>query len=393
MERLKTFVTRVDARATGLRRVLVPLVLVMAGLTLLPVAAEAETTLFFPAGVPVGTSSDPLPVSRAQAISESGIIVAPGDVLTISVSGTARGGPAASGFGFFDADGAPAGSQGTSGPYSGPEFPNVVGSTANIYSLVGTIVPAGSDAHLSGIGDEWFLVGTSKTITADRSGELQFALHDALYRTDWAPAYTDNEGGFTVTFGVNDRDIDGVVDTQDSCPDLASENQADNDGDGLGDACDPDDDNDGFLDDLDSCPTTPNNDQADADGDGIGDACDETPGVTAGKVTGGGWVTATRSNFGLNAHRSPSGTSATGVVTYQDKMAGVKIKSTSITSVIITGTSATIIGRANVNGLATGLRVEVTDLGEPGNSDSFEIFAGSYSAGGTLVGGNIQIHS
>lgn len=151
---------------------------------------------------------------------------------------------------------------------------------------------------------------------------------------------------------------DGMVDIEDSCADLASDDQADNDGDGLGAA-----------------------------------ACDGTSGGTAGQVTGGGWVNASRSSFGFNAHRSPNGTSATGVVTYQDKLAGVRITSTSITSVVITGTSATIIGRANVNGLAVDLRVEIIDLGEPGSSDSFEIFAGSYASGGILDGGNIQIHS
>src|SRR6185295_11449427 len=34
-------------------------------------------------------------------------------------------------------------------------------------------------------------------------------------------------------------------------------------------------DDDGIPDELDNCPTTPNPDQADGDGDGIGNACDE----------------------------------------------------------------------------------------------------------------------
>jgi len=36
-------------------------------------------------------------------------------------------------------------------------------------------------------------------------------------------------------------------------------------------------DSDGICDDVDNCPDTPNPDQADGDGDGIGDACDPTP--------------------------------------------------------------------------------------------------------------------
>ncbi|MBW1803864.1 MAG: hypothetical protein JRJ85_24420, partial [Deltaproteobacteria bacterium] len=73
------------------------------------------------------------------------------------------------------------------------------------------------------------------------------------------------------------------------CPDLPN-----NDGDELGDACDPDDDNDGIPDDGDhsgligdnpctggnvqgcddNCQFDPNADQADSDGDGVGDECD-----------------------------------------------------------------------------------------------------------------------
>lgn len=407
------------------RRSLLSLLLIVAGMTLAPEAAQAQTTLFFPAAVPADALSTPLPTARSQAISESAIFVSTGDVLTIAVTGTASGGP---GFGFFDANGAPAGSQGTSGPVDDGIFPNIVGPAANIYSLVATIVPPGTDDHLTGVGDEWFLVGTTSSITATRSGELQFALHDALYRADWAPAYKDNQGGFNVTFGVNDSDLDGVVDNSDNCPSTANASQADNDADGLGDACDPDDDNDGRLDAQDNCaltanadqadndsdglgdacdpdddndtladtgdncPTTPNLDQADGDGDGVGDACDEISGVPAGKVTGGGWITATRSNFGFNAQQSASGTSATGMVTYHDKAAGIRIKSTSISSVVISGTHATITGKADLNGVGVDLRIEVDDLGEPGRSDRFEIYAGSYSSGGVLLGGNIQVH-
>jgi Tol biopolymer transport system component len=88
-----------------------------------------------------------------------------------------------------------------------------------------------------------------------------------------------------------DTDGDGIADTTDNCPAVANANQLDSDGDGIGDACDvcvadPNDDADGdgicagvgfaspMIRDRDNCPVVANADQADLDGDGIGNACD-----------------------------------------------------------------------------------------------------------------------
>ncbi|HKQ96351.1 MAG TPA: thrombospondin type 3 repeat-containing protein [Candidatus Polarisedimenticolia bacterium] len=71
-----------------------------------------------------------------------------------------------------------------------------------------------------------------------------------------------------------DDDGDGVDDGVDNCPVDANSDQANNDGDGQGDVCDPDDDNDGVADGADNCPFASNADQADNDADGAGDACD-----------------------------------------------------------------------------------------------------------------------
>jgi hypothetical protein len=56
-----------------------------------------------------------------------------------------------------------------------------------------------------------------------------------------------------------DSDSDGVVDLTDNCPARANPNQHDEDQDRLGDVCDP-------------CPISTNN--ADTDGDGVGDDCE-----------------------------------------------------------------------------------------------------------------------
>ncbi|MCH9031424.1 MAG: thrombospondin type 3 repeat-containing protein [candidate division Zixibacteria bacterium] len=75
-----------------------------------------------------------------------------------------------------------------------------------------------------------------------------------------------------------DGDGDGFHDGIDNCPTLPNVDQADFDGDGLGDVCDPDDDNDGIADGVDNCVFAANTDQTDSDGDGVGDVCDICPG-------------------------------------------------------------------------------------------------------------------
>ena len=72
-----------------------------------------------------------------------------------------------------------------------------------------------------------------------------------------------------------DTDEDGLFDDEDNCPEIANEDQADFDVDGLGDVCDDDDDNDSVIDIEDNCPKIVNEDQTDFDADGFGDICDD----------------------------------------------------------------------------------------------------------------------
>ena len=72
---------------------------------------------------------------------------------------------------------------------------------------------------------------------------------------------------------ATDTDGDGISDTQDNCPDTSNTDQADMDGDTIGDACDSDIDGDGTPNGADAFPYDPAED-TDTDSDGIGNNAD-----------------------------------------------------------------------------------------------------------------------
>ncbi|MBI3253166.1 MAG: thrombospondin type 3 repeat-containing protein [Nitrosopumilales archaeon] len=74
----------------------------------------------------------------------------------------------------------------------------------------------------------------------------------------------------------SDADGDGIVDSQDNCPDISNPAQADFDFDQLGNDCDQDDDNDCVVDPVDAFDENPI-EWADFDLDGVGSIEDTGP--------------------------------------------------------------------------------------------------------------------
>ena len=91
-----------------------------------------------------------------------------------------------------------------------------------------------------------------------------------IFNSNQADVDGDGIGDF-----CDDSDNDGVIDIKDNCPNLSNADQADLDGDGIGDVCDDDKDGDSVVNSEDNCPDVANSNQADLDGDGVGDVCDE----------------------------------------------------------------------------------------------------------------------
>jgi hypothetical protein len=82
-----------------------------------------------------------------------------------------------------------------------------------------------------------------------------------------------------------------------------------------------------------------------------------------------------------------------GDLQYVDHSTETKVKSVSFTSFWVGDTSATFAGTCVSNGVPCTFTVQVTDNGEPGFADAFNIsVSGGPPQGGTLRSGNIQIH-
>jgi hypothetical protein len=116
---------------------------------------------------------------------------------------------------------------------------------------------------------------------------------------------------------------------------------------------------------------------------------------TLGKVTGGGSILQAEGGrgvtFGFNANNTDKGMKGSGSII--DHSVGTTVKIREVTTLAVSGTHATILGMAEVNGVVEKFRIDVDDLGEPGaDGDTFKIVTDTYGTAGILTGGNIQIH-
>jgi hypothetical protein len=111
-------------------------------------------------------------------------------------------------------------------------------------------------------------------------------------------------------------------------------------------------------------------------------------------VTGGGEISVPGgfANFGFVAQSDSGGVS--GQLEYQNHARNLNVHSTSITSLSVSGNSATFSGTCTKNGTPCTFTVNVQDNGEPGKGmDQFIIsVSGEPTEGGTITKGNIQVH-
>jgi hypothetical protein len=84
-----------------------------------------------------------------------------------------------------------------------------------------------------------------------------------------------------------------------------------------------------------------------------------------------------------------------GTLEFNDHARDVRIHTSDITGISVSGGEAYIFGHATVGTAVYAFRLHLVDAGEPGTQDRFElIVANGYLAGfgETLDGGNIQVH-
>lgn len=102
--------------------------------------------------------------------------------------------------------------------------------------------------RFTGISDQGLLIGTTDDgWMIYKNGSMSFAENTTFYAMSRRgiivgqhTGYVDGFFGTTLYGAEPDKDNDGLPDSADNCPRRANNDQADSDGDGIGDVCDPD---------------------------------------------------------------------------------------------------------------------------------------------------------
>lgn len=131
---------------------------------------------------------------------------------------------------------------------------------------------------------------------------------------------------------------------------------------------------------------------------GSGVACETFPEEPT-RITGGGQVPGNGgsgvASFGLNIRADANG--ASGTMNVKDHGTGQHIKLISINSVTVSGNHVTVVGTCSIGSSpAESCQIDAEDNAGPGaGTDVFRLKVGggtSYSGGGTLTRGNVQVH-